>query len=96
MAALGATVFGLSTHTPEFQLEMAQRLHLPFAVLSDHHFEVVNALKLPTMTVDSMLLTCRLTLILEGVKSSTCVIPCSHRQRQRPRALLVEGASESL
>ena len=36
MKAAGVTqVFGLSTQTTEYQREMAERLHLPFPVLSD-------------------------------------------------------------
>jgi len=35
--ALGAQVFGLSVQSTAYQQEMAQRLQLPFAVLSDHH-----------------------------------------------------------
>jgi peroxiredoxin len=40
LRALGAEVFGLSTQTTAYQAEMSARLHLPFAVLSDHamHF----------------------------------------------------------
>jgi len=35
---LKAGVFGLSTQTTEYQLEMAERLHLPFEILSDADF----------------------------------------------------------
>ena len=34
---LGCEIIGLSTQTPEYQHEMATRLHLPFNILSDHH-----------------------------------------------------------
>jgi len=40
---LGARVFGISTQSPEYQLEMATRLHLPFAVLSDERLEFTKA-----------------------------------------------------
>src|SRR5918999_1651150 len=64
LAALGADVFGLSTQTTEYQREMAERLHLPFEVLSDAQFAFVEALRLPTFEVDGMRLVKRLTLIV--------------------------------
>src|SRR5205809_409838 len=35
LQALGAGVFGLSTQPTDYQREVAKRLHLPFALLSD-------------------------------------------------------------
>lgn len=61
---LGAEVFGLSTQTTEYQREMAERLHLPFGVLSDAAFQLCDALRLPTFTVAGMRLLKRLTLIV--------------------------------
>ena len=66
LAARGASVFGLSTQTPDYQREMAERLHLPFAVLSDAGFRLTEALDLPSFTVDGMRLIKRLTLVLRG------------------------------
>jgi peroxiredoxin len=64
---LGAQVFGLSTQSTAYQSEAAERLHLPFALLSDHQFALTNALKLPTFEVAQMRLTKRVTLIaLDG------------------------------
>ena len=63
-AALGARVFGLSTQSSEFQAELVERLHLPFAVLSDHTLEFTRALQLPTFEAAGMTLIKRLTLIL--------------------------------
>jgi peroxiredoxin len=42
---------------------MVKRLEVPFEVLSDEHFALVEALRLPTFTVDGMRLNKRLTLI---------------------------------
>lgn len=42
---------------------MARRLHLPFAVSSDHEMKLANALDLPTFKVTGMTLLKRLTLI---------------------------------
>ena len=60
---LKAAVFGLSTQTTEYQLEMAGRLRLPFEILSDSEFRLCDALRLPTFDVDGMRLVKRLTLI---------------------------------
>ena len=60
---LQAEVFGLSAQASEYQQEAANRLHLPFALLSDAAFEFSEALQLPTFTVDGMRLNKRLTLI---------------------------------
>jgi peroxiredoxin len=64
LADLGAEVYGLSTQTTDYQREMAARLHLPFEVLSDAGFALVDALRLPTFAVDGMRLVKRLTLIV--------------------------------
>jgi peroxiredoxin len=63
---LGAEVFGLSTQTTEYQREMAERLHLPFEVLSDAAFQLCDALRLPTFVVAGTRLLKRLTLIVRG------------------------------
>jgi peroxiredoxin len=64
--ALGAEIFGLSTQTTEYQKEMAERLHLPFEVLSDADLKFTHALNLPTFTFDGMPLIKRLTLVLKS------------------------------
>ena len=64
LADLGAEVYGLSTQTTDYQREMAERLHLPFEVLSDARFALTDALRLPTFEVDGMRLIKRLTLII--------------------------------
>jgi len=64
LGALNARVFGLSTQTTEYQREMAERLHLPFEILSDAEFCFCNALRLPTFNVGGMRLLKRLTLII--------------------------------
>jgi peroxiredoxin len=61
---LGAAVYGLSTQTTEYQREMAERLHLPFEVLSDAELRFQGALKLPTFEVAGMTLLKRMTLVL--------------------------------
>src|SRR5436190_14373347 len=63
LARLHAEVFGVSTQDTAYQQEMVKRLEVPFEVLSDEHFALVKALRLPTFTVDGMTLIKRLTLI---------------------------------
>jgi peroxiredoxin len=56
-------VFGLSTQDTEYQREAAERLHLPFELLSDEKLAFARALKLPTFEVAGMQLIKRLALI---------------------------------
>ena len=63
---LGAGVFGLSTQSTDYQREMAERLHLPFEVLSDAELKLVTALRLPTFVAGGMRLVKRLTLVVRG------------------------------
>jgi peroxiredoxin len=63
--ALGASVFGLSTQTTEYQREAVERLHLPFDLLSDSDLNFATVMRLPTFRVDSMILIKRLTLIID-------------------------------
>ena len=60
---LHADVFGLSTQSSEYQREMADRLHLPFDILSDHEFKLCDVLRLPTFEANGTRLLKRLTLI---------------------------------
>src|SRR5262245_27124901 len=45
-----AALFGLSTQDTAYQREAAERLHLPFPILSDADFQLTRALKLPTFS----------------------------------------------
>jgi peroxiredoxin len=68
LEALGVRVFGLSTQDTEYQREAAERLHLPFALLSDSQAKFSRAIRLPMFEVQSMRLLKRLTLIIrDGV-----------------------------
>jgi len=61
--SLGAEVMGLSVQTTEYQKEMANRLHLPFPVVSDANYQFQKALNLPTFVTAGMTLLKRVTLI---------------------------------
>ena len=61
-------MFGLSTQDTEYQREAAERLHLPFPLLSDADLSLTRALRLPTFEAGGMVLLKRLTLALrDGV-----------------------------
>ena len=59
-------MFGLSTQSSEYQRAVAERLHLPFELLSDHQLQLTDALKLPAFTVADRRLLKRTTLIAEA------------------------------
>jgi peroxiredoxin len=64
---LGASrVFGLSTQTTDYQKEAAERLHLPFPLLSDSGLSLADALRLPTFDAAGLTLFKRLTMIIEN------------------------------
>jgi peroxiredoxin len=59
-------LFGLSTQDSDYQRELAERLHLPFAILSDAGLAFTKALRLPTFEVEGMTLLKRLTLVIDN------------------------------
>lgn len=59
-------LYGLSTQTPAYQREAAERLHLPFTILSDDHLHLTKAMRLPTFEVGGMTLLKRFTLIIDS------------------------------
>jgi peroxiredoxin len=66
LKALGVDhLFGLSTQDPDYQREAAERLHLPFPILSDEHLKLTWALNLPTFETSGMTLLKRLTLVVD-------------------------------
>ena len=75
LRALGASVFGISTQPTAYQQEMAERLHLPFEVLSDAAGRLTEALRLPTFEVEGMRLLKRLTLVTRDGRIETCFYP---------------------
>ena len=66
LKALGVTqLYGLSTQDSAYQREAVERLHLPFAILSDAGLALASALKLPTFTVDGMTLIKRMAWVID-------------------------------
>ena len=68
LKSLNAEVIGLSVQTTEYQREMAERLHLPFPVVSDADFKFQKSLNLPTFVAAGMTLLKRLTIIARDGK----------------------------
>jgi peroxiredoxin len=75
MRGLGAQVFGVSTQSTAYQQEMAERLHLPYEVLSDADFRLTEALALPTFEAGGMRLLKRLTLLVQAGRIEACFYP---------------------
>ena len=65
LEAAGARVLGLSTQDTAYQREAAERLHLPFAILSDADLAFTRALSLPTLEVAGQVLVRRLTMVVD-------------------------------
>ncbi|HEX5779250.1 MAG TPA: peroxiredoxin [Xanthobacteraceae bacterium] len=66
LKAAGAQhLFGLSVQTTAYQREVVERLHLPFAILSDANYRLTDALTLPSFETSGMRLLRRLTLVID-------------------------------
>jgi peroxiredoxin len=66
LKALGvAHVYGLSTQDTAYQREAAERLHLPFPILSDADHKLTHALGLPNFTTSGMTLLKRMALVID-------------------------------
>ena len=70
-----SAVFGISTQDTGYQKEAADRLHLPFGLLSDANLELTHALDVPTMTVEGRILLKRLTLVLFNTRIKRVFFP---------------------
>ena len=58
-------LFGLSTQDTAYQREAAERLHLPFPILSDERLHLARAIRLPTFDISGMTLLKRLTMVIK-------------------------------
>lgn len=75
IAAGAARVFGLSTQDTAYQREAAERLHLPFPLLSDDKLTLTKALRLPTMDVAGMTLIKRLAMVIDDGRIAKAFYP---------------------
>ncbi len=64
LRALGLEVVGLSAQSPARQLEVVQRLGLPYPLLSDERLELAGAMGLPTFAAAGRTLLRRLTMLV--------------------------------
>jgi peroxiredoxin len=65
LRAGGARVYGLSSQDPDYQAEVVGRLNLPFTMISDEDFVLVDTLNLPTFSAQGHdRLYARLTLVV--------------------------------
>jgi peroxiredoxin len=68
-------LYGLSTQDSDYQREAVERLHLPFAILSDADFALQRALRLPTFEVDGMVLLKRMALVIDDGRITKVFYP---------------------
>ena len=64
LRSLGARVYGFSTQDTDYQREAAERLELPFELLSDAALKLTRAMRLPTFEFEGETLLKRLTLVV--------------------------------
>jgi peroxiredoxin len=70
-----AHLFGLSTQDTAYQREAVERLHLPFALLSDEGLAFARAMRLPTFEVDGMRLIKRMAFVIDDGVVTTVFYP---------------------
>ena len=75
LQAGAARVFGLSTQDTPYQREAADRLHLPFPLLSDDRLALTKAMGLPTMEVAGLTLIKRLALVIDDGRVTKVFYP---------------------
>jgi peroxiredoxin len=63
LAALGATVVGMSAQPLADQVEFAAREHIPYPLISDPDLQLAHALDLPSFEIAGMRLYRRITII---------------------------------
>lgn len=65
LKSLDVQVYGMSAQSTAYQQEAVDRLHLPFALVSDDGLGLADALGLPTFEVGGARLNKRVTLIVQ-------------------------------
>lgn len=81
-------IFGLSAQTTLEQREAATRLHLPYALLSDHHLLLATALKLPTFNFEGKTLLRRLTMVIRDGIVVSVIYPVFPPDKNAEQVLL--------
>jgi peroxiredoxin len=70
-------LFGLSSQTTAYQKEAADRLHLPFPLLSDADHRLKEAMAMPDFEAGGMRLFKRLTMVIDDGKITKVFYPVS-------------------
>src|SRR5690349_15695491 len=70
-----AQLFGLSTQDTAYQREAAERLHLPFSILSDEKLALTKALRLPTFVAAGMTLLKRMAWVIDDGRITKVFYP---------------------
>ena len=70
-----ARMFGLSTQDTAYQREVAERLHLPFPLLSDADLMLAKAAALPVFETAGITLLKRLTLVIDDGRVTKAFYP---------------------
>jgi peroxiredoxin len=70
-------LFGLSSQTTAYQKEAADRLHLPFPLLSDAGHRFKEAMAMPDFEAGGMRLFKRLTMVIDDGKITKVFYPVS-------------------
>jgi peroxiredoxin len=88
-----ARVFGLSTQDSDDQREAAQRLELPFPVLSDAELALAGAIRLPTFKAAGMTLLKRMALVIDDGMISHVFYPVFPPDKNAEEVVAWLGAS---
>ncbi len=88
LAAGAKRVFGLSTQDTACQREAAERLHLPFAILSDHQLALTTAMRLPTMEVAGVTLIKRMAVVIDDARITRVFYPVFPPDRNAAEVLV--------
>jgi peroxiredoxin len=88
-------IFGLSNQATDYQREMAERLRLPFPILSDAEGRFAAALALPTFAAGGETYLRRLTLIIEEGRIERVFYPVFEPERHASEVLRWIGSRES-
>jgi peroxiredoxin len=83
----GVAVLGLSSQPPDRQREAAERLQLPYPLLSDEKLGLAASLGLPTFTFRSRRYFKRITLIVSGGRVEAALYPVFPPDRAAQQAL---------
>jgi peroxiredoxin len=68
-------LFGLSTQDSTYQREAAERLHLPFPVLSDERLQLTRILNLPSFIISGQTLLKRMAWVVDRDKITKVFYP---------------------